>query len=133
MNRRTDRSRPFISGPCADANNGTQGASMSHRIDGGRDLLLDDGKYFVQLDPNATQASDVALAFLGVRLASGGVAAIGSAERRPNESWRTCIAADPARVTGGFVVVAEGLEHRVDAIVAMWQVRGDAYIGCHAL
>lgn len=99
-----------------------------HDVDGTRDLLLVDGTYFVQLDPARTVGADVAVAFLGRRSISGDTVLVGSVEMQKDRRWRALVSTDPTHDAQGFRSVAQDRENRYDAIVALWQARGDAFV-----
>ena len=99
-------------------------------VDGTRDLLLTDGMYFVQLDRTCAVGADVAPALLGRRAVCGGTTLIGSVDMQRDGRWQASVAADPSVDAIGFVPVTKPCENRLDAIVALWRARRDAFINC---
>ena len=97
-------------------------------VDGTQDLLLVDGTYFVQLDPARQVHEEVAVAYLGRRGVCGDTRLVGSVEMQVDGRWRASVATDPARDSQGYRRVASDRENRLDAIVALWQNRADAFI-----
>ena len=103
-----------------------------HNVDGTRDLLLTDDRYFVQLDPASAVDREMAVAYLGRRGICGGTRLVGSVEMQQDGRWRASVATDPTRDPQGYRRVALDRENRYDAIVALWQARGDAFVNTHA-
>jgi hypothetical protein len=97
-------------------------------VDGSRELLLTDGTYFVQLDPARRVDADVATAYLGRRRIAGGVTVVGSAEMQNDGRWRASVATDPVANAAGYTRVACDCENRLDALVALWNARQDAFL-----
>jgi hypothetical protein len=96
--------------------------------------LLDDGEYYVVLNEN--QASDLAAGFLERRCfvsssTPGGFEVLGSFAMAPAGTWEARITkVYDARDDIDCTVVARGVE-RMEAIVALWRARLDAYLGYH--
>jgi len=91
-------------------------------------LLLDDGEFRVRLDPQSPEADDMANVFLERQGVFDQVERVGSVHLQTDQTWL-------AAVRGGrdeFVSVAK-VSDRVDAIVALWQHRREAFLGRCAL
>jgi hypothetical protein len=97
-------------------------------VDGTQDLLLDDGTYFVQLDPERRVDEEVAVAYLGRRGIGGDTQLVGSVEMQTDGRWRASVATDPAQDSQGYRRVTSDRENRFDAIVALWQNRSEAFV-----
>ena len=95
-------------------------------------VLLDDGEYFVRLDPRSSAAPEMAGVVLEWRSVVSTPERIGSAELQADQSWLARVAAPEADFPSGFEIVASA-EDRLDAIVALWQHRHGAFLGRHAL
>ena len=95
-------------------------------------VLLDDGEYFVRLDPQSRAAPDMAGVVLEWRSIVSKPERIGSVELQADQSWLARVAAPEADFPSGFEIVASA-EGRLDAIVALWQHRHGAFLGRHAL
>ena len=90
--------------------------------------LLDDAEFRVCLDPESTQAEDMATAFLERRCLSGAAERIGSVHLQADQTWLATIPS----ARDEFIVVAK-VSNRLDAIVALWQHRREAFLGHCAL
>ena len=94
--------------------------------------LLDDGEYYVRLDPECRAAQDMASVVLEWRSLVSTPERIGSVQLQADQSWLARVAAPEDDFPSGFEIVATS-ESRLDAIVALWQHRHGAFLGRHAL
>jgi hypothetical protein len=107
---------------------------MSMKVD--QVVVLDDHEFYVCL--NDSQAADIACGFLERRCfvstsAPAGFECVGSFFMRADGTWSAHIAKASDHIDeSDFTVVTEGVE-RLDAIVALWRARHQAYIGYPSL
>lgn len=99
---------------------------MAH--DDASKALLDDAEFRVCLDPESTQAEDMAIAFLERRCLTGAAERIGSVHLQADQTWLAAMLSGRDE----FIVVAK-VANRLDAIVALWQHRREAFLGHCAL
>ena len=90
--------------------------------------LLDDGEFFVLVDPKSSQAEDMATVFLERQGLTHQADRIGSVHLQADHMWLAAVASDRDQ----FAVVAK-VPNRFDAIVALWQHRREAFLGRCAL
>ena len=91
-------------------------------------LLLDDGEFRVRLDPNSSEAEDMATVILERQGLGNQVERVGSVHLQADQTWLAAVAASCVP----FVIVAK-VSDRFDAIVALWQHRREAFLGSCAL
>jgi hypothetical protein len=94
--------------------------------------LLDDGEYYLRLDPTCRAAQDMATVILERRSLVSTPERIGSVELQADQTWLACVAAPEEAFPSGFEII-ETSANRLDAIVALWQHRRAAFLGRHAL
>jgi len=94
--------------------------------------LLDDGEYYLRLDPESRAAQDMATVALEWRSLVSTPERIGSVELQADQTWIACVAAPENAFPSGFEFIATAA-NRLDAIVALWQHRREAFLGRHAL
>ena len=91
-------------------------------------LLLDDGEFFVRLDPKSLEAEDMATVLLERQGLNDQVERVGSVHLQADQTWLATVSGHCEKL----VVVAQVFD-RFHAIVALWQHRREAFLGRCAL
>lgn len=94
--------------------------------------LLDDGEFYVRLDPASRRSDDIADVFLERRGLINSPERVGAVHLQSDQSWLAVVSANNPKSSHQFAVVAQSGK-REEAIVALWQHRRDAFLGRHAL